>query len=247
MSDRVKNILIGFLGVLVLVGMFLFCVRIMQNSEKNYRGHYDELQSERTRVIEEARKLDPEEGKIVLTNDVLKADYQIFYDGRQEGASTFGKILLVFTFVAAGFCVVSAVSMILRARLRNEPLNILRLVLCIVPLIFIVGFYFVFRSALSSMSNSGPKPEEAQYKVYSIDVTHKQTKIIHSSDNNSSDTTRYYVYYDNGKGGEYELSVTSSLYDSVTSTGLHYLVAAEKGNKKDYFAIYSTDSYKPVS
>ncbi|MBO4474141.1 MAG: hypothetical protein J5750_04430 [Clostridiales bacterium] len=244
MSDKVKNILIGFIGVLVLIGMFFVCVRIMQNSEKSYKGHYDELQAERTRVIGEARKLDPEEGKIVLTDDFLKIDYQIYYDGRQEGSSTFGKILLVFTFVAAGFCVISAISMILRARFRNEPLNILRLVCFIVPLIFIFVFYFVFRSAVNTMSNSGPKPEEAQYKVFMIDVTNKQTKVIHSSDNNGSDTTRYYIYYDNGKGGEYEMSVTSSMYDVVEHTGPYYLACAEQGSKKAYFAIYSPEAHK---
>ena len=241
--EKVKNILIGFLGVLVLVGMFFVCVGIMKNSEKDYKGHYDELTAERSRAIEDARKLDPDEGKIVLTDDFLKIDYQIFYDGRAHGGSTFGKMLLVFTFVAAGFCVIAFVSQILRARFRNESVNLIRLISSIVPLVFIIIFYFVFRTAVNTMSNSGPKPDAAEFTVYMIDVTQAKTKIIRGKDPGDSDTTRYYIYYDNGKGGEYEMSVTSSMYDVVTKPGLYYLASANEGNNIEYFAIYSPDSY----
>ena len=243
MNSKLKSFLVFLVGALLMVAMFFFCVHILQNEGKSFEKKRVPLEQERQAAMEEARKLDPEEHKIVLTDRVLKADYKIFYESGKSAGDAFLKIVVVFITVVIVMSIGSAVLSVLRARRKGEAVNIIRLVYCVFPIIFSFIFFFLIRS-MSSKSN-GPKPEKVGYKVYTVNILRKRSEVETStdSDGHTTETTKYYIYFEGTGGQEVKQIVRMSLYDKVTDPGLYYLAMAEDGSDKIYFAIYTLDKY----
>lgn len=238
--------ILEFLGVVALfAAMFFGAIYLMKNEQKSLEKRRVPLDQERQAAVEEAQKLDPEEHKTVLTDRVLKADYRLFYETRKSSGNAFTKVVIIFAMGVLVFCFGSVGLTILRARRKGEAVSILRIISYIVPAIFMCIVAFIFTRFASSMGRL-PKPDEAGYTVYSVNILRKNTEVEVStdSDGDTRETTLYYIYYEGTDSKEVKMEVSSKLYDDVTGPGPYYMAMAKKGEEKAYFAIYTFNEYK---
>ena len=244
MSRTLKGIL-GFLcGAVLLIAMFFICVNILQNEGKSFEKKRIPLEQERQAAIEEAQKLDPEEHKTVLTDRFLKADYKLFYESRKSAGNSFLKMATVFIIAVSVISIGSAVMQFFQASRKGKPINIIRIISCFFPII--AGLIFLFAVKTISSKASGPKPEKAEYKVYTVNILNKKKEVKKStdSDGNNTETTEYYIIFEGANNTEVKQKVAYSLYEVVTDPGYYYMSMADDGSKKEYFAVYTLDKYK---
>ncbi|MBO4927478.1 MAG: DUF2500 family protein [Clostridiales bacterium] len=244
MSSKMKSFLFGLGAVAVMVALFFICFAVMKNQEKKFDKDRIPYEQERDAAIEEARKLDPEENKIVLTNRYLKSEYRLFYESRKFGGGTFTMIVSIMLGAVSLYCIASIIVMIIQSKRRGEPINFFRVIWFIVGLLSIIVVFFLIRSFTSRSSSLNP--ENAGYKIYTINVLRKKSETTTSTDSNghTTESTKYYIFYEGANNSEVKLSVVSSLYDAVSDPGFYYLVSACEGDDFVYFGIYSTDTYK---
>ena len=245
MNSKLKGFLGFLVGIVLMAGLFFLMVSTMQKSERSFSKERVTYENERQAAYDEAKNLDPEEHKVVLTDRFLSAEYRLFYESRKAGTSAFSKIVTIFLIVMVVVVIGSAVFSYFRAARRGDSFSLIRLIFSlVVPLVFIGIFFFISRSFLSM--SKYPKPDKCSFKPYTLNVLDAKTKTTTStdSDGSTSETTHYYIYYEGKNNTTVELNVASSVYDSFSKPGIYFLYAAEEGSDFVYFGLYSEELYK---
>ena len=199
-----------------------------------------------------------EPGKIPLTQEFLTEEYSKHFEMHSQMYSIFSIFIIVFIALIILFTVISVVRTVRKMPKRDEygedyqsssvPSSVTRWL----PLIFVVPALIgigVIAINFFGMKNSEPKPEEANYNVYYIDVIRKDIEehISTNSDNHTTDTTKlYYLYIKDTDATERKMKVSLDMYDTVTGPGLYYIAYAETDSQHYAFAIYPPATYTLV-
>ena len=198
-------------------------------------------QEARSIAIENAKKLDPDGKKIVLTSELLSTDYKTYYEGRQSTVD-FANKLPLFMFVIS--IVVGPVYTVCKRTARGKNITVLSFVPALIVVIICVGASFFMSYAVKKSFDNLPKPEKATYKVYSLNVLTKEARRTKKrTGKKTRTTTDYYIFYDSGNGQSVELKVTKSMYEQVGNPGYYYIAGAEENGVEQYYQIYDTNSY----
>lgn len=207
------------------------------------------LRMDQTRVHQEnlaqITQRDVTTGKILLNEDYLAEEYRFYHEGVVSEARTFRNILKAVILVVIGFSLFSFIFPILKSAFRGERLSIMRMVTALIPIIFVIAFYFIVGGKM--ISNTKPEPDKASYLIYRINVLSK--KMITTTDSDGDSHTEYKVYYENSSGGQSELDVRSDMYNTIREAGLpseYYLVQAGDGSDSRNFAFYPLEEYEYV-
>ena len=106
-GSAVKKVVVSFVLFIVMSVCVLYgAIFILKNVYKPPEKDRLTLLRENDEVREESRKLDPEEGKIVLTDKVLASEYRFTYEDKRSGQNSYktavylgaGFFLFVFAF-----------------------------------------------------------------------------------------------------------------------------------------------------
>ena len=237
---NIITVVVSFAAVLVFAAVgFTFMYKTIKTSET--------LRADQTRVHQEnlirITKKDEDTGKILLSQDYLAEEYRYYHEGLMTGQQTFHTILTAIILVIVGICLISAVIQILKSVYRGERISLLRVVISLVPIVFVVGFYFVSSGKMVTVTK--PEPDKAIYQIYLINVLRKQA--ITTTDSDGDTHTQYKIYFENASGGQQEMTVTSKMFEDIWESRLpseHFLVQAKDGADSKYFAIYSLEDYQ---
>lgn len=232
-----KYVIWLFMGVVViplaLVGT-MFLMNRFQVSEREAEN----IRIERDRLMEESRGRDPE-GKAVLTDDFLMAEYRLYYANK----SLAHKTVNTMTFGFAGLFVVLCLSTFL-AGLLNRGFRWRRLLSCVLPIPFVfAGVLFIrFRMNIKLP----PNPDKVVCRAEQKEITYKNTKTSSQTDEegHTITTTLHYVYFKGRAGADVSMTVTSSEYEAVNPHDFCIIASAEAGDEVVYFEYYDTGKYK---
>lgn len=242
-GNKLKGVITGIISVIVVITLFFVGAIIMKNKYHSYKEEREIAEADFDEQIRKEMKADPESGKIILTDSLMKVVYARYYEGHKEAVKVFGMFRTFFVIVVIVIVVVTIFSHVWKSLRNGRSPSIIRIAFCILPLPIMFAALFFFSSAMTS--GMGPEPDKADIRIYQIDVNRKDTKVTSDSDGN--DTTNYYIYYIawNGTANqEVRLMVTSKMYEAVTEPGTYYYVSASgDGSKEKGFAIYSTKDY----
>ncbi len=198
------------------------------------------LMRENDAVREESRKLDPEEGRIVLTDEVLASEYRFTYESNRAGRNS----TKTAVYLGAGFFLVVFVFSFVSVYLASHY-SLRKSCSLLIPIILIVGgLWFLERK---EVFKDPPKPEEVSYRVESVEITRKRWENVDYRDDDghvTSTSQQYYVYYKDANGVEHEYSVSESRYGEISEHGLFYLASAVADDEVIPFMLYEVDKYK---
>lgn len=242
-GKAVKNILVSVVLFLVMTGcVFYGAIFIFKNVYKPAEKDWLTLNEENNKVREESRKLDPEEGKIVLTEEVLASEYRFTYEDNRAGKNSDK----TFVYLAAGFFLfVFAFSFV--SVFYASHFSFRKSCSLLIPMILIVGaLWFLERKGVFK---DPPKPEEVSYRLDSVEITRKRWETVEQRDEDghvTSTSKRHYVYYKGANGIEHEYPVTEMRYNEIAEHGLFYLASAVSEDEVIPFMLYETEKYKPA-
>ena len=233
-----KYVIWLFMGVVViplaLVGT-MFLMNRFQVSEREA----DAIRIERDRLMEESRKRDPE-GKVVLTDEVLMAEYRLYYANK----SLAHKTVNTMTFGFAGLCVVLCL-VTFAASVLGSGFHWRKLVGCVLPIPFILGGVFLIRSRMNI--KLPPNPDDVVCRAELKEITYKNTKTSTQTDEDghtTGTTTIHYIYFKGRAGADVSMTVTSSEYEAVNPHDFCIIASAEAGDEIVYFEYYDVGKYK---
>lgn len=240
-GSAVKKVLISFalfivMSVCVLYGAIFIFKNVYKPAEKDSLT----LIRENNEVREESRKLDPEEGKIVLTDKVLASEYRFTYEDKRSGQNTYKTVV----YLAAGFFLFvfafSFVSVFCASHFSFKKSFTL-----LIPMALIVGALWFLEQ--KDVFENPPKPEEVSYRLESVEITRKRWENVdqHDEDGRVTSTSKhYYVYYKGTNGIEHEYPVTETRYNEILENGLFYLASAVSEDEVIPFMLYEVEKYK---
>ena len=246
-----RRLLVIFIGTILMIALTFGSVFIMNKIIREDRNNTPEQEEAAQTAIENAKKLDPNGEKIVLSEDLLSTDYKIYYEHRQSTVSLVRKLPLFmfgFSILVGGFTVFLA---IIKKRNRGQRVTPFVFVPAIMIIVFCVGTSVFISYAAKRAANKLPKPENATYNVYSMNVLGKEAKTTKKKTGRkkkTSTTTSYYIYYEGNNGDTKSMKVSSTMYNQVGENGLYFMAGAEENGNEEYFRIYDPDLYmRPVS
>ena len=246
-----RRLSVMFIGTLLIIALTFGSVFIMNKLVREDRKNTPEQEEAAQTAIENAKKLDPNGEKIVLSEELLSTDYKIHYEHRQSTASLVSKLPLLMIGIGILLGGLSTVFAVFRKRSRGQSVTPFVFVPLIMILVFCVGTGLMVSFAMKKAAEKLPKPETATYNVYSMNVLGKEAKTTKKKTGKkvkTSTTTSYYIYYEGQSGETRSIKVTRTLYDQVGENGLYFMASAEENGNEEYFKIYDPDLYmRPVS
>ncbi len=241
-----------FIGTLLIIALTFGSAFIMNKLVREDRKNTPEQEEAAQTAIENAKKLDPNGEKIVLSEELLSTDYKIHYEHRQSTASLVSKLPLIMIGIGILLGGLSTVFAVFRKRSRGQSVTPFVFAPLIMILVFCVGTGIMISFATKKAAEKLPKPENATYHVYSMNVLGKEakttTKRTGRKKSRTKTTTTYYIYYEGENGESRSLAVNKTMYDQVGENGLYFMAGAEENGNEEYFKIYDPDLYmRPVS
>ena len=193
---------------------------------------YDDT-DEDTETLSETKKKE-------ITQGILEADYQAYYEARTKTVKFGKKMFGIFLGIGIALAVVTGAFSFIRATASGKGLNPISILLCLVPIFFTLIMFFAVNSFFKHAKL--PPLEECTIKVYVLNITDKKIKKTSTSDDTSED---YYIYFTDNSGDR-SFKVSYDMYYSVTDPGYYYIAGAfpEGKNNPYYYAIYSTEEYE---
>ena len=198
--------------------------------------------SHRQQDIDEGRQqisIERSNGKIVLTDELLRSDYTVYAKDAETGAN-------IFLFLAIGmggfvaFFIVSMIISVIRSIRNGETgtrliISVISLVLTLV--ILGIGAFMIGSGIFSTSSMKATDPDKATFSIFECQITSKDSKTVKSgSRKHRTSHTYYYLYLSDGT----QLTVDSFVYNQVTTAGTYYLAKNDQGK---IFSMYSSSEY----
>ena len=230
-----KKMAVSVLAVAVVVAGVFIIVKMEEASEtdeQNIIAEYEALNED---------NVDPENGKTILTQAFLMKEYKLYYansHGWNNFESTIYKgLFLIFLFIAGGpSCIYYAI----RFFRQKKKVNILSIVASV---LLIPTVYFGFLMVDKLVTDNSPDPARARVTVSEVTITSRREDVYH--DEESGDTSKYYITIDYGDGnGPVTRKVDYSFYYVAEDPGTYLMgQAVERGNRFD-FKLYSMKEYE---
>ena len=244
-SSKLLIKMIGFFLIIIVTfgSIFILSKQADDNSKKTPEQE-EALQT----AIENAKKLDPNGEKIVLTEEFLSTEYKIHYDRIQNSASVASRYI---PYIALGLGVVigvlSTIASISKRNARGKNVNIFVFVPAILIIVLFAGSGIFISHAVKTAADSYPNPENATYSITTMNIVGKETKVTTDKTNRKKHRNRtittYYIYYDNENGLRQSREVTKSTYEKVEKNGIYFMAYAEEGRLEKEFQLYDSDHY----
>ncbi|MBO4927168.1 MAG: hypothetical protein J5379_02825 [Clostridiales bacterium] len=232
---KILAVVISFVGVFTLFFVGSYYIKKQSSTAKENQSN---IESTRQADLQRQTKVNDETGKIILTDEYIKTDYEAYYNNLSEGLKVFGTFKTLFIVVVIAFSLIACVTYVFKT-LHNaktpNPIIILASLLPIPVMLFAINFIF------SGVNVSAPKPEEAVIKTYQVVVLDKKSTSYTDSEGSSYED--YYLISDDN-GQNRSVPVTEKMYNSVSGSGLYYISGTEANKTLRFFAIYSTDRYE---
>lgn len=228
-SQPKKSVAVIILACLVLLGGIAFS---LITAPKNNSAA---LQKEYQEALDEASSLPEGNGKIVLTQRLLKATYARVC-GAEAKFGVFDRILLSFFFSASVlFFGLLAVKIhgIHKRGASIEPGNWVIIIFGSFTIIVILSLVIIIPSLYKH-----PEQENAHYWVDTLQITRKEKK----EENYNGKHPSYYIYYD-FSGQEIRRKVPQSTYSAITKPGIYYFAHSSDDSTQNCFAIYPDTEY----
>lgn len=232
-----------FLIILVTFGSIFIIGKLSSESSQNT----PEQETARQTAVENAKKLDPNGEKIVLTEELLFTDYKTYYDQLQSTASHAGKIPYIALAVGVVVGGLSILGSITKRIKRGKNVNIFVFVPAILVIVIFAGSGIFISHAVKVAADSYPKPENATYSINTLNIVGKEAKKTTNKNkrkkNKNQTITTYYIYYEGEGGVKQSLQVKKSMYEKIEENGIYYMAVAKEGRIEEEFQIYDSDHY----
>ena len=230
MSKGIKKIAVT---ILLLVGMYftmIFVLKVMTAYLQSKRVDRDALQAELEQAKQEARKLDPEGKRIVITDDLLTAEYKDYYASKVDSNNF---ILGVICLGSLAFVVAGVVGFF--AALFSSNFSLRKSIGMLIPIVIVVGIIWILQK--TPLFALPPKPEDVTCKLNAVEILRKNTKSSSHSEDDGSTTTSvsYYIYFNDANGEEYKFGVTEDSYNSIKVHDICYIASAESKDELVYY------------
>ncbi len=247
-SSSNSSLLIKMIGVFLIILITFGSIFILSKQADDNSKNTPEQEAARQTAVENAKKLDPNGEKIVLTEELLFTDYTDYYDRIQNSASVASRYV---PYIALGLGVVigvlSTISSISKRNARGKNVNLLVFVPAILIIVLFAGAGIFISHAVKTAADSYPNPENATYSITTMNIVGKETKVTtdkkNRKKNKNKTITTYYIYYDNEKGLRQSREVTKSTYEKVEKNGIYFMAYAEEGRLEKEFQLYDSDHY----
>lgn len=233
-----QNKLISFIIFGAVILIFILAAVGMHSLVKDTISENGDSNAKYVTNEEKARKVDPETGKIQLSEEYLKVDYEYYYEREQSGARLFQNVMKIFLLVIIAVSIICVAGHVISTIRKGKTPSILAIIFSLLPIPFALSFMII----PSFIMGSTPKPKDASIQVRTIQVTHRDSKTTTDSDGDSS--TSYYIYYQDDSGKEKRMLVSSSMYDCANEPGTYYLAFVREGITNYNFGLYSAEQYE---
>ncbi|MBO4281187.1 MAG: hypothetical protein J5872_05060 [Lachnospiraceae bacterium] len=197
----------------------------------------DALEEEMTRAKEDARKLDPEGKRIVLTEDYLMVEYKEYYATEVDSNNLILSIICICVYVF----VFSAAMMIIAPFFFRKKGAVKTAAKWLVILLLILGGLRLLREI--PFFRLPPKPEDVTCKLNEVEILRKNTKSSTSSEDDGTTSTSYthYIYFNDENGKEHKFLVNKDTYDSLKVHDRCYIASATSKDETVYYRRFDLD------
>ena len=248
MNSSSSKLLIKMIGFFLIIMVTFGSIFILSKQADDNSKKTPEQEEALQTAIENAKKLDPNGEKIVLTEELLFTDYTDYYDRIQNSASVASRYV---PYIALGLGVVigvlSTIASISKRNARGKNVNIFVFVPAILIIVLFAGSGIFISHAVKTAADSYPNPENATYSITTMNIVGKETKVTTDKTNRQKHKNRtittYYIYYDNEDGLRQSREVTKSTYEKVEKNGIYFMAYAEEGRLEKEFQLYDSDHY----
>ena len=230
-GQAIKKIAVA---LLLMVGMYaavIFGMKLVGKYLATKSANRDDVKAELEQAKQDAKKLDPEGKRIVLTEEYLKAEYKDYYASKVEGNNF---VLGIICIIGMVFIVAGVIGFI--AALLSSRFSIRKSIGMLLPVLIAVGvIWFLQKTPLFKLP---PHPDDVTCKLDEVKISRKNTKTKQDSDDDgysSTSTTYYYIYFNDENGKEHEFSVTDDTYKELKVNDLCYVAAAKSGDEIVYY------------
>ena len=228
-SQPRKTAAVIIVAILILIGGIVYS--IISAPKDNSAS----LKSEYQAALDEASSLPEGQGKIVLTQRLLKATYAKVCSTEAK-FGVFDLILLSFFFSASilffGLVAVKIHGIHQRGA-SIEPGDWVIIIFGSFLIIVILSLIIIIPPLYKH-----PEQENSHYWVDALQITRKEKKEEYFNGKHTS----YYIYYDFG-GQEIRRKVMQSTYSAITEPGIYYFAYSSDDSTQDCFAIYPDTEY----
>ena len=229
-SQPRKTAAVIMVAVLILIGGIVYgFIRAPKDNSSSLNAEYQE-------ALDEASSLPEGQGKIVLTQRLLKATYLKMRGSVAKFDAVDSILLSIAVFAAVMFFGLGAIK-IHGIHQRGASIDMSQWVTVIIGS-FIVIVILACVIILPRFFKR-PKPEESQYWVDTLQVTRKETRKESSGRHT---TTAYYIYYELS-GQEIPRKVQTSIYNAIADPGIYYFAYSSDDSTHECFGVYPDTKY----
>ena len=179
-----------------------------------------------------------EEDKIILTEEIMKTDYEAYYAQRMNSDHTGATVGFLFGGIGAVFLISAVIGSIVRYRLTGEGVRkkeIAMRMACVITLAILFGVIYIYY-----LTNKIPEPKVASYSVSTMEITRKRSV---GTSGKYAGAENFYIYFV-VNGVEYSRQVEKTLYDCFPERGTYFLVTAMHNNISVDYKAYPATKYR---
>ncbi|MBO4626865.1 MAG: DUF2500 family protein [Lachnospiraceae bacterium] len=230
LNKGIKKIIVAILLLVGLYFAFILGAKVMLTYLRSKNVDRKAVETELEQAKQEARKLDPEGKRIVITDDLLKAEYKDYYTWKVDSNNF---ILGIICLGSLAFIVAGVVGFFVM--LLSSKFSVRKSIGMLIPVVIIIGGIWLLQK--TPLFDLPPKPEEVTCKLSEVEILRKNTKSSSSTDDDGTTTTSvsYYIYFNDENGQEYKFNVTQDTYDSLKVHDTCYIACAVSEDEVVYY------------
>ena len=248
-EKKKKNPLVRVLKFLVIIAIAIVLITARNRVSLNViLNVLEDNEAREEAIIAEYEALhednvDPENGKLILTQAYLRKEYKMYAANKVGWANfstTLYKVIFISLLITAGglSCIEYAIEFVL----QKKKISILSI---LASLLLIPTIIFTFK-AIDKDSGPGvlPDPENAKVFVSTVMISSRR-EVEHYDQDSDSSSYKYYITIDYGDGnGPVSQKVDFSMYDTAEKPGTYLMGQAEENGNKCDFELFSLEEYE---
>lgn len=228
-------------ALLLMVGIYAAAflgLKIFSRYLESKRVDRNKLAAEMEQAKQEAKKLDPEGRRIVITERLLKAEYEDYYATRVESNNF---ILGLICLISLGFVVGGVVGFVVV--FIKSHFSIRKSIGMLIPVLIFFGIIWIVQRLPSF--KLPPKPEDVTCKLNFVEILRKDTKVSNSTDDdgNTTSTVSYYIFFNDENGTECKFGVTEDSYKEIKVHDTCYIASAASEDEVVYYRNFDKRVY----
>ena len=211
----------------IYTGVFIFIFVVMVGIM--VKGLIDQNKDEKLQTARYEQMIS-ENGRTVLTDEILKEDYDKYVQDSEKSKKTFISLLICFGTVMVATVLLAIFSVVLRG--MEDP-NGTTLVIALVTFIGVMMILAIagvttFNVIVPRLKADNPSSETyAFYEIKYTDSERKEEKVeVKNGDSTSTETRVYYYLIE--EGGD-EVQVSKLLYERYCGPGVYYVGRTSRG------------------